>query len=231
MHAAGETIRPAANFLFPPGRPYHGGVTGDDDRRLLAAWQGGDEAAGAELFRRYYAPVLRYFRSKVGPQAPDLVQRCFLACLESRLRIREGGSFRAFVFGVARNVLLMHFRGSRRDRDHIDFTERSAEDLGATPTSLLAREREAQLLLQALRSIPLEYQIVLELYYWEGLNTREIAETEDAPEATIRTRLRRAKLRLEQRLAELATSPQLARETATNLEGWARKLRDQLDRS
>lgn len=206
-------------------------MAGEDDRDLLTAWQGGSEAAGAELFRRYYAPVLRFFRSKVGPQAPDLVQRCFLACLESRARIREGANFRSFLFGVARNVLLMHFRGSRRDRDHIDFTQRSAADLGATPTSLLAREREAQLLLQALRSIPLEYQIVLELYYWEGLNAREIADMDDTPEPTVRTRLRRAKLRLEQRLAELATTPQIAHETATNLEGWARRLRDHLDRA
>lgn len=206
-------------------------MTGGDDHALLAAWQGGDEAAGAELFRRYYAQVLRFFRSKVGPQAPDLVQRCFLGCLEARARIREGANFRSFLFGVARNVLLMHFRGSRRDRDHIDFTQRSAEDLGASPTSILAREREAQLLLQALRSIPLEYQIVLELYYWEGLNSREIADMDDTPEPTIRTRLRRAKLRLEQRLAELATNPQVAHATATNLEGWARRLRDHIDRA
>ncbi len=204
-------------------------MAGDDDNQLLDRWQAGDDGAGAELFRRHYAPVLRFFRSKVGPQAPDLVQRCFLACIESKLRIREGANFRSFVYGVARNVLLMHFRGSRRDRDHIDFTERSAEDLGATPTSLLAREREAQLLLHALRSIPLEYQIVLELYYWEGLNAREIADIDDTPEPTIRTRLRRARIRLEQRLGELATSPQLARETATNLEDWARRLRDQLE--
>lgn len=201
----------------------------EDDVVLLGAWQGGSEAAGAELFRRYYAPVLRFYRSKVGPQAPDLVQRCFLGCLEARMRIREGGNFRSFLFGVARNVLLMHFRGNRRDREHLDFTERTAEDLGASPVSLLAREREAQLLLQALRSIPLEYQIVLELYYWEGLNSREIADMDASPESTIRTRLRRAKERLEKRMEELAASPQLARETTSNLEGWARRLRDQLD--
>ena len=201
-----------------------------DDAALLVAWQGGSEAAGAQLFRRYYAPVLRFYRSKVGPQAPDLVQRCFLACFEARMRLRAGGSFRAFLCGVARNVLLMHFRGSRREREHLDFTERSAEDLGASPVSLLAREREAQLLLQALRSIPLEYQIVLELYYWEGLNSREIADMDDSPESTIRTRLRRAKERLEKRLEELADSPLLARETASNLDGWARHLRDQLDK-
>lgn len=201
-----------------------------DDQALLTSWQAGDEAAGAELFRRYYPSILRFFRSKVGPQAPDLVQRCFLGCLEARARVREGAQFRSFLFGVARNVLLMHFRGSRRDREHLDFTQRSAEDLGASPTSLIAREEEANLLLQALRSIPLEYQIVLELYYWEGLNAREIADIDDTPEPTIRTRLRRAKLRLEERLTSLAAAPPLARETATNLEQWARRLRDQLDR-
>ncbi|MCB9565707.1 MAG: RNA polymerase sigma factor [Myxococcales bacterium] len=204
---------------------------GDDDLQLLERWQAGVEAAGAELFRRYYPAILRFFRSKVGPQAPDLVQRTFLGCLEARPRIREGANFRSFLFGVARNVLLMHFRGSRRERERIDFTERSAEDLGASPVSLLAREREAQLLLQALRSIPLEYQIVLELYYWEGLNSREIADIDGTPEPTIRTRLRRAKLRLEARLGELESNPQVVQATATNLEGWARRLREQLDRS
>lgn len=203
-------------------------MTQEDDSTLLQRWQAGDEAAGAELFRRYYAAILRFFRSKVGPQAPDLVQRCFLGCLEARPRIREGANFRSFLFGVARNVLLMHFRGSRRDRERLDFTERSAEDLGASPVTLLAREREAHLLLHALRSIPLEYQIVLELYYWEGLNSREIADMDGTPEATIRTRLRRAKIRLEKRLGEIAETPALARETTTNLESWARKLRDQV---
>lgn len=206
-------------------------MASDDEAALLARWQGGDEAAGAELFRRYYVPILRFFRSKVGPQAPDLVQRTFLGCLEARMRIRAGANFRSFIFGVARNILLMHFRGSRRDRERIDFTERSVEDLGASPVSLLARDREAQLLLQALRSIPLEYQMVLELYYWEGLNSREIADMDGTPEPTIRTRLRRAKLRLEKRLEELAGEPAVAHETTTNLESWARKLRDQLDGS
>jgi len=222
-------IQPGCLF-FVGDRAYHPCVSATDDLELLRRWQADDQAAGAELFRRYYAAILRFFRSKVGAQAPDLVQRCFLGCLEARGRIREGANFRSFLFGVARNVLLMHFRGARRDRERLDFTERSAEDLGASPVTLLGKDREAQLLLQALRSIPLEYQIVLELYYWEGLNSREIADMDGTPEATIRTRLRRAKLRLEKRLEEIASTPELARETTTNLESWAKKLRGQLDR-
>lgn len=201
-----------------------------DDARLVMAWRRGDDEAGAELFRRYYAPVARFYRSKVGPQAPDLVQRCFLRCLEIRARIREGASFRCFVFGVARNVLLEHYRGVRAST-RIDFTEHTVEDLSPTPTSELAQGEQSRLLLLALRRLPVDQQIVIELYYWEDLNAREIAEIYEVPEPTIRTRLRRAKLRLEEELESLAQTPQAAAETSSSLDVWARRLRAELDGS
>ena len=200
------------------------------DAALVAAWQDGDQAAGAELFRQYYRPVLRFFQSKVGPQGADLVQRCFLRCLEVRARIRQGSSFRCFLFGVARHVLLEHYR-SKRLGERIDFTERTVEDLGPTPTAEIAQGERTQQLLLALRRLPVEQQIVIELYYWEELNAREIAEIYALPEPTVRTRLRRAKLRLEQELGSVARSPGLVVETMANLETWAQRLRDQMDRS
>ncbi|MCA9653486.1 MAG: sigma-70 family RNA polymerase sigma factor [Myxococcales bacterium] len=201
---------------------------GANDGQLITEWKRGDQSAGAELFRRYYAPILRFYRSKVGGQAPDLVQRCFLRCIEIRPRIREEDSFRCFVFGVARNVLLEHYRRARSNA-RVDFGEQTVEDLSPTPTSELAQEERSQLLLQALRRLPVDQQIVVELYYWEELNAREIAEIYEVPEPTIRTRLRRAKLRLEQELCGLASTPQIARQTLTSLDAWARRLRDQLD--
>lgn len=202
----------------------------EDEPRLLAAWKHGDQDAGAALFGRYYAPVLRFYHSKVGPQAHDLVQRCFLRCLELRSRIREDASFRCFVFGVARNLLLEHYRRMRTDA-RIDFTLVTVEDFGPTPSSLVAHGEQSRLLLQALRRLPVEQQIVVELYYWEDLNAREIAEIYEVPEPTIRTRLRRAKLKLEQEIDALASEPQLAFDTRTNLDAWARRLRDELGRS
>lgn len=203
---------------------------GASDGQLIAEWKSGDQAAGAELFRRYYGPVLRFYRSKVGPQAADLVQRCFLRCIEIRARLRDDAGFRCFVFGVARNVLLEHYRRARSNA-RVDFEEHTVEDLSPTPTSELAHEERSQLLLQALRRLPVEQQIVVELYYWEELNAREIAEIYEVPEPTIRTRLRRAKLRLEQELCALADTPQVAKQTMTSLDSWARRLRDQLDDS
>lgn len=202
-------------------------VRADDD--LLAAWRSGDEDAGVELFERYYDGVSRFFKSKAWDAAADLIQRTFLACLETRDRMREGTSFRSYLFGIARNILFEHYRGKRRDGRLLDFAERSLEDLGATPTTALAQAQESQLLLQALRQIPLEHQMILELYYWEDMTAGEIAGVLDVPEGTARTRIRRAKQLLEAELTARAASPQLLASTVSDLDSWASHLRAALE--
>lgn len=199
-----------------------------DDQQLLAAWREGDEDAGETLFERFYDGLSRFFRSKAGDSAPDLIQRTFLVLLETQGRMREGTTFQAYLFGVARNILLEHYRGKRRDGDRFDLAEQSVEDLGPTPTTLLAQAQETQLLLQALRKIPLESQMILELYFWENMTAKDIGDVLGIPEGTARTRIRRAKQLLELQLEQLAASPALLQSTVSDLESWARHLRDDL---
>lgn len=201
-------------------------MTTVDDYELLRAWQAGDERAGEQLFRRHYKLILRFFHNKAGAQAHDLVQRTFLGCLEARQRIRADASFRAFLFGVARNILYDHYRLAKRDQDHLDFGSVSAEDLRPTPGALIAQAREVELLLRALRQIPLEAQMILEMYYWEGMPAHEIGEALEMPEPTVRTKIRRARLRLEQIIEASSAAPSLRRSTVEGLETWARRIRD-----
>ncbi len=199
-----------------------------DEQQLLTAWRTGDEDAGEVLFERYYDSLSRFFRSKAGEHAPDLIQRTFLVCLETQSRMRDGTTFQAYLFGVARHILLEHYRGQRRNGERFDAAEKSAADLGPTPTTLIAQAQETQLLLQAMLKIPLESQMILELYYWENMTAKDIGDVLDIPEGTTRTRIRRAKQLLEAQLAELATSPSVLRSTVSDLESWARHLRDEL---
>jgi len=198
----------------------------DGDYELLRAWQAGDAQAGERLFRQHYRAILRFFHNKAGAHAHDLVQRTFLGCLEARERIRGDAPFRAFLFGVARNVLFDHYRLARRDHDHIDFGTVSVEDLRSTPTSVIAQAREVELLLRALRQIPLEAQIILEMYYWEGMRAHEIGEALEMPEPTVRTKIRRARLRLEQVIQTSSAAPSLRQSTVEGLETWAQRIRD-----
>lgn len=195
------------------------------DEALLVAWQAGDQHAGSTLFERHYASILRFFLSKVPDAAEDLVQRTFLGCLEARGRFRGDASVRTFLFGIAHNTLRHHFRQRQRGRaeEPLDSSVRSAAELAPGPSTVLGRRQEQRLLLQALRHVPLDYQVVLELHYWEQQSATQIAEITGVPVGTVKTRLRRGRQLLEERIAELAESPELRDSTLGGVERWLRE--------
>jgi len=102
----------------------------------------------------------------------------------------------------------------------------SIMDLTPRPSRVVAERREQQLLLAALRAIPVDLQIAVELYYWEGLSGSELAAVLDVPEGTVRSRLRRAREALAARMVELAESREVADAALVDFDSWARSLRD-----
>jgi RNA polymerase sigma-70 factor (ECF subfamily) len=176
------------------------------DAALLAAWRAGDAAAGQELFARHAASVMRFFRNKLDVDLDDLVQRTFLACVESRDRVREGSSFRAYVLRIARNELVNHYAARQRAAARLDPLTTSILDLGASPSVMVASDERDQALLTALRRLPLDLQTALELHYWEELSTSELAEVLGIPQGTVKTRLFRAREQLRVTLKETGGS-------------------------
>jgi len=198
------------------------------DLELLSAWSAGDLRAGDALFRRHFLAVVRFFRNKADADHEDLIQRTFLGCLEARTRFRGESSFRTFLLGVACNVLRGYYRSKYRSRETLDLGECSLYDLSPSPSAIVARNQEEQVLLEALRRISLDYQIVLELYFWEELTAAEIAAALEIPLGTAQTRLRRAREQLARRMEELVETPGLAAAVALNAEVWARGLRGRI---
>ncbi len=202
-----------------------------DDAALVERWRGGDRQACKALFERYFAAVSRFFRNKVRVLDEDLVQMTFLRCFEAIPRLERAVAFRSFLFGIACNTLREHYRRCRREGERRPLDSRSARQLvGAgeparSVVSLLGQQQEHRLLLEALRRLPVEHQIILELHYWERMTMREIAAITTTPEGTVKTRMRRGKELLEGALAELAESPALLESTRTDLERWAQEVR------
>lgn len=177
------------------------------DVELLDEWAAGDARAGSRLFRRYFAPLSRYFFNKVPGDHDDLIQETFMACLHGRHRLRDKSSFRSFLFGVAGNVLRMHFRRLRVHQPPEALEECSTHDLAPGPSTLLRLQQDEQALLHALRTIPVPLQIVMELYYWEEMRTHEISEAVELPLGTVRSHLRRGRQLLEQELGRHRLAP------------------------
>jgi RNA polymerase sigma factor (sigma-70 family) len=194
------------------------------DLELFDAWTRGDTEAAGELFERHYEAVDRFFRNKLLDGYDDLVQQTFAACLEGRERFRGESSFRTYLFAIAHNILRSYYRSARRDTERFEWGHISAFDLAPGPSTMFRARREHQLLLESLRQIPLDYQIVLELYYWEELPGSAIGKIIDLPENTVRSRLRRGKQLLEQKMQELARNDEELASTLEDLEQWARSI-------
>lgn len=194
------------------------------DVELLGAWRAGDVDAGAKLYDRHADVVARFFENKVCLGASDLVQQTFVLLVEHRDRIRQGLAFRAFVLGIARNVLRDHVRTLARGRA-IDPEVDAMADLAPGPSTVIGRSREQRLLLAALRRLPLEHQVGLELFYWEDMDAAEIAEIMGISHSAMRSRLAKARALLREAMARLAESPEQLASTVDDLAHWASQIR------
>ena len=196
------------------------------DLELLEAWRGGETTAGEALFERHFDAVMRFFRNKIDEGSEDLVQRTFLACVEGKERFEGRSSFRTYLFAVAHNLLRTHFRQKHRNQE-LDFTQRSVWDVAPAPSTVMARDRTGRLLLDAMRRIPIQSQVALELHYWEGLTAAEIGVVIDVPTGTVKTRIRRARQLLGEAIEALARGEQLDT-SGLDLDTWARSVRQVL---
>ena len=201
------------------------------DAQLLQAWRSADAESGNELVRRHFMSIYRFFVNKVGSadEVDDLLQRTFLACVEGRDRVRDEGSLRAYLLGIARNQMLAYVRRKQRDRKH-EGLDVSVAELSGSPSQVVAGHESEKLLLVALREIPLELQTVVELYYWEELSVAQMAEVLEIPAGTVKSRLFRARDALRQRLEAMDVPAAVRTTTVDGFERWARSLREVLDR-
>lgn len=199
----------------------------DEDDALWARFVEGDEKAWTALCRRHWKRVRWFFLNKVGDEADDLTQTTFRRLHEGRGRIQRPGAIRAFVLGIARNVLFEFYRQKKRD-ERVELGEVSVAELGMGASSVLCRRAEQRVMLEALRNLSLDHQIVLELFYWEDLTDREIAEVLEVGVNTVRSRVARGRAHLKKLLDHFEEHDPLP-STSADLEKWARNVRQQLD--
>ena len=150
------------------------------------------------------------------------MQRTFLACAEGAAGFRGQGTVRAYLFGIARNILYEHIRSRVRDgRADPDFRESALVDLSPGVSTVAARRADQRVLLRALQLVPLELQVLLELYYWEDMSVEELARVLDIPLGTVKSRLHRARKLLREATERVPASDEETQSARILLEQWS----------
>ncbi|MEZ4362969.1 MAG: RNA polymerase sigma factor [Kofleriaceae bacterium] len=203
----------------------------DEDLALLDRWCAGDARAGNLLFKSYFPSVYRFFARKVDGSVDDLTQETFLACVQKRESFQRQSTFRTYLFAIARHKLYDYWKQAAKRSMAVDFEQSSVASLSTSIVSKLVRQDDRARLLEALRALPLEQQLLLELHYWEQLENDHLAEIFEVESPTIRSRLFRARHALREHLG--AAAPQAGAEQLPDeaLDAWARALRPTMERS
>jgi RNA polymerase sigma factor (sigma-70 family) len=162
----------------------------------------GDSDAFGELFDRHARRVYGFCFRQTGDWAlaQDLTSVTFLEAWRRRRSVLvEDGKIAAWLLGIAYNTVRHERRSLRRYRHALgrlpapppqpDHADESAARVTA--------EREAMELVGQLRRLPKAERAVLALMGWEGLSAAEAAIALGLPEPTVRSRLHRARRRLQ----------------------------------
>jgi RNA polymerase sigma-70 factor (ECF subfamily) len=173
----------------------------------------GDRSAMERLLMRAQEVAYRFSLLVCGhpEDAEDVMQDALLKTYQHVARIEEPEAFRTWLYSTIRNACLMKRR--RRVGEPAQFASLDQQDVdGATKAAIdiadRARPSDQRLiddwnsgrLRSALQSLPPAYRMIVVMREMEGLSTKEVAEIAGMSEANVKTRLRRARLMLRQRL-------------------------------
>lgn len=195
------------------------------DLDLLLGWRCGDAGMGAEFYDRHKTAVTNLFRRNVRSKQdiPDLVQQTFLACVRAKNDPEITRSVRGYILGIAYHTMTAFFHRARTAPPALGIEDElgiSLESLEPDPEYLVTLGEEQRLLMKAIRRLPMEYQVVIELNYWEEIPCDEIAAILHIPRGTVRSRLQRGRAALARNLAALAESPELLASTTMSMSTW-----------
>lgn len=167
----------------------------------LAEESSSDLTAFAEIYRRYRSPIYRYLGSRTSDTATaeDLAAQVFFKALKAADTYRGQGTYRSWLFQIARNTLTnWRAEKARLQVPVADVPEESDDE--DSPTVITLAQEEGDLLWDAVDELSDAQREVVRLRYWKELPIDEIARRTGRSPGAIRVLLHRSIRALRQRL-------------------------------
>ena len=161
------------------------------DAALVLRMTQGDRAALAELYQRHGRTLLAVACAVLHSrqEAEDVIHDVFLEAWRHADTYSESrGSVKTWLLIRARTRALDRLRSSGRRRDVLDHVARNQP----AESAVMVESGDQHRLHQALAAMPAPQQQVIQLSYFEGLTTAEIAHRLGIPTGTVKSRTRAA---------------------------------------
>ena len=172
-------------------------------RKLVDRAQQGDRAALEELYLIHFDRIYSYLHMTVGNRhdAEDLTTQTFLKMLESINKFRwQSAPFSAWLFRIAHNLSMDHFRSRRRWQPEEDVPEpHGSEEPSAELEAMQSIGRQS--MLELIDKLSPEQQQVLTLKFVFNFPNGDVARILDKTEGAIKSLQHRALASLQKQIA------------------------------
>jgi len=163
---------------------------------LLEGCKQNDSSAQQELYNKYSPKMLSvcYRYAKTREDAEDMLQEGFIKVFTQIHQFESRGSLEGWILRIMVHTCINHLKKNKRFNESIDLIH--AENIGIREDYIPAT-LQAKQVVESIRSLPIGYRTVLNLYAIEGYSHKEISSMLDIEESTSRSQYTRAKSLLE----------------------------------
>jgi len=169
----------------------------------MLRFSGGDAAAFDALYARHRGGVFRYLLRQCRSQAAaeELFQDVWVNLVQARTRYRVEAKFTTYLYTLAHNRLMDHFRrGKGLELVSLDQEGDDALEIPSAPTAqperLAQSRQQARRLVELVAALPAAQREVFLMHEEGGLNLEQIAAATGANREAVKSRLRYALAKL-----------------------------------
>lgn len=181
------------------------------DEQLIANFQAGEESAFIELVNRYKDRLLNFVYRFINEmeEAEDIVQETFLKVYKNRHAYREIAKFSTWIYTIAGNLARSELRKRKRRQTYamsdLGYEDREFNpiDTGAQPDDVVFNEFTGDEIQSAIRNLAEPFKTIIILRDIQELSYEDISTILDIPMGTVKSRVNRARLKLQEMLKHL----------------------------
>ncbi len=173
------------------------------DRLIISELKNHNKGIFEALFKEYHKPLLRYAENFVFNRdvCEDIVQSVFISVWENAPVLEINISLKAYLFQAVRFKALTHLRNLNiQDKHKIMYIESHMSEMAETESD----EARAAKVNAAVTGLPKEMAKIFRMKYIDGIKVKEIAEQFNISENTVKTQLKRARLKIKSQLGNTA---------------------------
>ena len=179
-----------------------------NDETLVSRMQIGDKDAFDEVYRKYRQQIMKISYLIVGnvPDAEVLTQETFVTCYLHCKDLKDGRLLKSWLFKTLTRSAWKCSEKKKRELPDEDIGVKADKAYDASILDHIIFSEQKNEIARAVAELDMKYRVVVVLYYYNQLSTKEISRILDCMEGTVKSRLFTARNKLKKSLKGFESS-------------------------